>query len=238
MSQRQIPITAEIVGEIDLIAGALGKTEWGGQEVADLAELQRERTRPPGEPGELLPHRVVELTADAYPRARATVDAGAHMFPVMSLWPAEKPCGVLISNGLATMGFGLPAAIGAALLDRSRPVVAFTGDGGLLMCTAELRTSAREALPLRIVLFADGELSLIRIKQIQRGYRTDGMSIGDIDWCALAESMGVTARQCDSEPSLRTALSDTQAASGPVVIAARISARTYPDIMRALRGNP
>ncbi len=63
---------------------------------------------------------MVELVAEAYPGARATVDAGAHMFPVMSLWPAEEPSGVLISNGLATMGFGLPAAIGAALLDRSQ----------------------------------------------------------------------------------------------------------------------
>ena len=145
---------------------------------------------------------------------------------------------MLISNGLATMGFGLPAAIGAALLDRSRPVVAFTGDGGLLMCTAELRTAARDGLLLRIVLFADGELSLIRIKQIQRGYRTDGMSIGEIDWCTLAGSMGVTARRCDSEDSLRSALAETEGTVGPVLLDARISARTYPEIMKALRGTP
>lgn len=236
--QRQIPIAAELIGEVGVIAGMLRRTEWTAQEVAGLAELQRKRTRPRGEPGELLPHRVVELTADAYPGARATVDAGAHMFPIMSLWPASVPCGVLISNGLATMGFGLPAAIGAALLDRSGPVVAFTGDGGLLMCTAELRTAARERLPLRIVLFSDGELSLIRIKQMQRGYRTDGTSIGDIDWSALAESMGVTARRCDSEDSLRSALAETAGTAGPVLLDARISARTYPEIMRALRGAP
>lgn len=238
MSQRQVPVAAELPGGVGLLLNRLSRSEWTEEEVAALAELQRERTRPYGEPGELLPHRVVELTAEAYPGARAAVDAGAHMFPVMSLWPAEEPCGVLISNGLSTMGFGLPAAIGAALLDRSRPVIAFTGDGGLLMCTAELRTAAREGLPLRIVLFADGALSLIRIKQLQRGYRTDGTSIGDIDWRALAESMGVTARQCDSEGSLRTALAETKETVGPVLFAARISARTYPEIMRALRGTP
>ena len=53
---------------------------------------------------------------------------------------------MLISNGLSTMGFALPAAIGAALLDRDRPVVALTGDGGLLMCAGELLTAARERL--------------------------------------------------------------------------------------------
>jgi acetolactate synthase-1/2/3 large subunit len=238
MSQRQIPVAAELIGDVDDIAGVLRETEWTGEEVASLAECQRDCLRPRGEPGELLPHRVVELVAEAYAGARAAVDAGAHMFPVMSLWPAEEPCGVLISNGLATMGFGLPAAIGAALLDRSRPVVAFTGDGGLLMCLGELRTAAREGLPLRIILFEDGALSLIRIKQIQRGYRTDGVSIGDIDWRALGASMGMAARHCDSEDTLRAALRETAGESGPVLIAARISARTYPDMLRALRGNP
>jgi len=48
--------------------------------------------------------------------------------------PISSPNGMLVSNGLSTMGFALPAAIGAALLDRERPVVALTGDGGLLMC--------------------------------------------------------------------------------------------------------
>ena len=47
------------------------------------------------------------------------MDAGAHMFPVMSLWPVNEPNGILISNGLATMGFALPSAIGAALLDKT-----------------------------------------------------------------------------------------------------------------------
>jgi acetolactate synthase-1/2/3 large subunit len=158
------------------------------------------------------------------------------MFPVMALWPAQEPGGVLISNGLSTMGFALPAAIGAALLAPARPIVVFTGDGGLLMCLAELRTAARERLPLRVILFEDGELSLIRIKQIERGYSTDGVSIGDVDWPALGGSMGVASYRCESEEALRICLRQTKSEPGPVLIAARISARTYPEIMRALRG--
>ena len=62
------------------------------------------------------------------------------MFPATMLWPVGEPNGLLISNGLSTMGFALPAAIGAALrrIVHVR-VVALTGDGGLLMCAAELR---------------------------------------------------------------------------------------------------
>ena len=72
---------------------------------------------------------------------------------------------MLISNGLSTMGFALPAAIGAALLDRDRPVVALTGDGGLLMCVGELLTAARESLRIIVIVFSDASLSLIEIKQ-------------------------------------------------------------------------
>jgi acetolactate synthase-1/2/3 large subunit len=158
------------------------------------------------------------------------------MFPVMSLWPAREPAGVLISNGLSTMGFALPSAIGAALLDPDAPVVVFTGDGGLMMCLGELRTAARERLRLRIVLFADGDLSLIKLKQAQRGYRTGGVTIGDIDWQSVGCGFGVLSRRAATEEDLERALDETVAHPGPVLVAAHISPRTYPDLIRALRG--
>jgi acetolactate synthase-1/2/3 large subunit len=209
---------------------------WTEDEVRDLADTQRARMRPPLDPGELAPHRVVEIVAEVYGGRRVTVDAGAHMLPVMALWPAREPSGVLISNGLSTMGFALPAAIGAALLEPSRSVVAFTGDGGLMMCLGELRTAARERLPLRIVVFADGDLSLIKLKQVQRGYRTDGVAIGDIDWQSVGCGFGVLSRQVTTEEGLRHALHDTAAHPGPVLIAAQIDPRTYEPMIRALRG--
>jgi len=214
----------------------LEPSDWDPVEVAQLVAAQRAAMRVSAEDGELLPNRVVDIVAEMYAGARITVDAGAHMFPVMSLWPAREPSGVLISNGLSTMGFALPAAIGAALLDRSERVVVFTGDGGLLMCLAELRTAAREQLRLRIVVFEDGELSLIRMKQVQRGYDTEGVTIGEMDWDAVACAMGVVGRVAESEAELRACLRDSADHAGPVLIAARVAARVYPEMMRALRG--
>ena len=117
-----------------------------------------------------------------------TVDAGAHMFPATMLWPVSEPNGMLISNGLSTMGFALPAAIGAALVERERapgaihhhggPVVALTGDGGLLMCAGELLTAVRERLRVITIVFSDASLSLIDIKQRQRGFASSGVSLG------------------------------------------------------------
>ena len=122
---------------------------------------------------------------------RVTVDAGAHMFPATTLWPVNEPNGMLISNGLSTMGFALPAAIGAALLDRERPVVALTGDGGLLMCAGELLTAVREKLRIITIVFSDASLSLIEIKQQARRLEPAGVALGAIDWPALAGSFGV-----------------------------------------------
>jgi len=241
IEQRHIPITEEIVGGLphlvdDLRSGLPARSAWSRSDVAGLVDAQRNAMRPAGEPGGLLPHEVVELVAERYHGARMTVDAGAHMFPVMSLWPAHEPCGVLISNGLATMGFALPAAIGAALLDAPRPVVAFTGDGGLLMCLGELKTAARERARIRVIVLDDGALSLIRIKQEQRGYSTHGTGLGPVDWCAVATGLGVAAFRADSTAALRMVLADSADQPGPVVIAATVSPAGYPATMRALRG--
>jgi acetolactate synthase-1/2/3 large subunit len=178
----------------------------------------------------------VELVADRYRGARITVDAGAFMFPVMALWPADEPVGVLISNGLSTMGFALPAAIGAALLEPSKPVVAFTGDAGLLMCLGDLRTAARESLPVRLIVFDDGDLSLIKIKQMQRGYQPIGVSMGEIKWQSLGVGLGVLAVVASSEEALKACLAETVNHRGPVLIAARISSNVYQATIRAMRG--
>ena len=141
-----------------------------------------------------------------------TVDAGAHMFPATMLWPVSEPNGMLISNGLSTMGFALPAAIGAALLERDGapgaihdhdgPVVALTGDGGLLMCAGELLTAVRERLRVITIVFSDGSLSLIDIKQQQRRFASPASRWARSKWCGLAESLGARAHLARDEGEL------------------------------------
>jgi len=235
MRQSQIPLAAELVGDVEALLASLPlRSEWNRDEIGKLAEAQRARMRPPGDG--LLPHRVAEIAAEFYDGSRITVDAGAHMFPVMALWPTAEPNGALISNGLSTMGFALPAAIGAALLDAAKPVLAFTGDGGLLICLAELRTAAREKLPLRVIVFDDGDLTLIKVKQQQRGYAPGGVTIGEIDWPKVAAGLGVSASEAADETQLRQVLAESRNHAGPVLIAAKISPSTYETTLRALRG--
>jgi len=241
MNQQHIPISSELVGDVVALLGQISaflrrKTEWVKSEVLKLTGAQHDKLRPSVGGGKFLAHEVVDVVAEEYLGARITVDAGAHMLAVMSLWPASEPAGVLISNGLSTMGFALPAAIGAALVDRSVPTIAFTGDGGLLMCLGELRTAAREVLPLRIIVFDDGALSLIKVKHIQRGYRTDPLSIGEIDWAAVGSGLGVLTRQVGRPELLRSYLRETVDHPGPVLIAAKIAPESYQATLQAVRG--
>ena len=183
--------------------------------------------------------RVVEIAARRLaPIARVTVDAGAHMFPATMLWPVGGPNDMLISNGLSTMGFAVPAAIGAALLDRGRPVVALTGDGGLLMCAAELLTAAREKLRIIVIVFSDASLSLIEIKQQQRELRPSGVALGNIAWPALAGSLGVTAFCAPNEAQLERSVEQALECQGPSLIEARIDRSNYAATLRAVRGVP
>jgi acetolactate synthase-1/2/3 large subunit len=183
--------------------------------------------------------RVVQIAAARLAAAagRVTVDAGAHMFPATMLWPVSSPNGMLLSNGLSTMGFALPAAVGAALLDRDRPVVALTGDGGLLMCAGELLTAAREKLRIITIVFSDASLSLIEIKQQARRLTPAGVGLGAIDWEALAGGFGVRSWVATNEAELDRAAAEALTCEGPTLIEAKIDRSNYGATLRAVRGS-
>ena len=179
VSESQLPFAAQHVGDIaaaiEEIEALLPHGEWDLDDVRRRVMEQRSAIDVPG--NGMTAQRVVTVAAAALARsATVTVDAGAHMLPATMLWPVSEPNQLLISNGLSTMGFALPAAIGAALVDRGRPVVALTGDGGLLMCAAELLTAAREKLRVIVIVFNDASLSLIEIKQQRKGYDAAGVA--------------------------------------------------------------
>ncbi len=239
VDDRHVPFAAQLIADvpaaIDQITAALPASDWNPDRVRAAVVEQRRRISVPGDG--LTAQRVVEVTArQLAPHCRVTVDAGAHMFPATILWPVADPNGMLISNGLSTMGFALPAAIGAGLLDRSRPVVALTGDGGLLMCVAELLTAVRERLRVIVIVFSDASLSLIEIKQQQRRYQPAGVALGEIAWPALAGSFGAAAWCASSESELERCVERAFGCDGPALIEARIDRSNYGRTLRAVRG--
>ena len=231
VAQRQ----SDVARAIDEIDSLLPQSNWKREDVCQSVVTQRRLIQASSEG--LTAQRVVErAAAHLAAGSRVTVDAGAHMFPATMLWPVREPNGMLISNGLSTMGFALPAAIGAASIDRSRPVVALTGDGGLLMCAGELLTSAREGLRIIVIVFNDSSLSLIEIKQQARRHNPAGVGLAPIDWSGLARSFGVEAFVAADESELDQAIERAVTCQGPSLIDARIDRSTYPEVVRAIRG--
>lgn len=240
VEDKQVPFATQIVTDVPdgiaKITAMLSTTDWDGERLQEQVAEQREHVRIAT--SGLAAHRVVELSASALALhvGRVSVDAGAHMLPATMLWPAREPNQLLISNGLSTMGFALPAAIGAALVDRSRPVVALTGDGGLLMCLGELSTAARLNLRTIVIVFNDASLSLIEIKQQARRLEPNGVALGAIDWRAIAEGFGVKAWAAANESELEHALGSARECDGPSLIEAKIDRSNYGATLRAVRG--
>ena len=200
-------LLGEVVGDAAGLAGIVHEladvlsTTWehdAGQRFrrAALAELT---AAVPAASGALTPLEVVRIARAVAPASTvATVDAGAHMLLTVPFWEVDEPGTLLISNGLATMGFALPAAIAAALVEPDRHVVCFTGDGGLGMTLAELETLARLDLPVVVVVFNDSTLSLIAAKQSPQGHGgDDAVRYRITDFAAIARGCGMWADSVD-----------------------------------------
>jgi acetolactate synthase-1/2/3 large subunit len=191
-----------------------------------------------GQNGGLSPETVVRMSSQIAEgqNARITVDAGAHMFSCMAFWPVKRQADVLISNGLSTMAFSLPAAIAMSLETPDRPVIAFTGDGGLLMCAGELSTAAQHGAKLCVVVFNDSGLSLIAIKQEQRQHQRKGVDWPGVDFATVARGFGLQGRTVANADQYRDALKTFLETKGPSLIDVKVDASGYLAQSIALRG--
>ncbi|MBS7811954.1 thiamine pyrophosphate-binding protein [Roseococcus sp. XZZS9] len=188
----------------------------------------------------MAPSELVRVTQEACRKQgadpRVAVDAGAHMFPCTTFWQAERPGDLLISNGLATMGYALPAAIAAAWHDPARGAIALTGDGGLLMAIGELATATAMGLNLTVVVFNDATLSLIDIKKGDRDLPSGALDWPEIDFAQVMLGMGGASWRVNDAEGLRTALAEALATKGPRLIDVRTDPSSYPAQIKALRG--
>jgi acetolactate synthase I/II/III large subunit len=184
--------------------------------------------------GGLHPVDLVRAVVQTSGDAQVTVDAGAHMLAAMPFWPATRPRQVLISNGLATMGYALPAAIGAALARPGERVVCLVGDGGLGMTLAELETVARLALPITVVVFNDAALSLIEVKQRPGQGDAPAVRFGPVDFAAVAAAVGLDGAVADDLEMAHRALRRVR--GGPFVLDARIDPAGYRQLLAVSRG--
>ncbi|MQA75918.1 MAG: acetolactate synthase large subunit [Solirubrobacterales bacterium] len=145
-------------------------------------------------------------------------DVGLHKLWIGRLWPARAPNTVLIANGLAGMGFAVPAAIAAKLVRPNRKVVAVSGDGGFLMNAQELETAKRLGTAFVNVIWENRQYGSIVWKQEKRFGRHFGTDFENPDFVRFGESFGLPAWRCDSVADYRRRLAEALALDEPSLI--------------------
>ncbi|MGH8506427.1 MAG: biosynthetic-type acetolactate synthase large subunit [Stenotrophobium sp.] len=180
--------------------------------------------RLPGLDDPRTPYGIVRAVAErAGPDAAVTTDVGQHQMWVAQSYPFQRADRWLTSGGLGTMGFGLPAAIGAALALPDVPVVCFSGDGSLLMNVQELATLAELDLNVKLVLLDNAALGMVHQQQ-RLSYRQ--RHVGSefhraTDFCAVARAFGIHAIDLGAASGAADAQTRVQQAfsiTGPVLI--------------------
>ncbi len=150
----------------------------------------------PGVDDPTRPYGIIQHAAAMLPEdAIITTDVGQHQMWVAQAYPFTRPRQWLTSGGLGAMGFGLPAAIGAALAAPARKVVCFSGDGSLLMNLQELATAAEEQVNIKVILLNNSHLGLVRQQQqLFYGRRFCASRFeAQTDFVAIARGFGVQA---------------------------------------------
>lgn len=223
-----------------LSSGGFEQSEWSVSALDALREsAQKQLTYAPVQYG-VAPDRVAQLAAlccrEAGIKPMFSIDAGAHMFSVAGFFPAERPGDVLISNGLATMAFALPAAISAAVQERNTSVLCFTGDGGLMMCLGELCTAVEQQAKVIVIVFNDSALSLIDIKQQSRSMKPEGVRWRHHDFAATMEALGGVGIRVSNEQEFVEGMQLALVCEGPSLLDVSIDPSGYPEQLKAMRG--
>lgn len=156
--------------------------------------------------------------------AVVATDVGQHQMWVAQAYPLRRPRQWLTSGGLGTMGFGVPAAIGAALAEPQRTVVCFTGDGSILMNIQELVTAAEENVNVKIILMNNGSLGLVHQQQtLFYGERLFASKFkATPDFIKVAQGFGIAAVDLDLAANPCAALMEAINRPGPCLIHASI----------------
>lgn len=221
---------AEVLTQLIPQVKAQPRSEW----LQLVADLQREfPCNIPQEKDPLSHYGLINAVAACVDdEAIITTDVGQHQMWTAQAYPLNRPRQWLTSGGLGTMGFGLPAAVGAALVNPQRKVICFSGDGSLMMNIQEMATAAENQLDVKIILMNNEALGLVH--QQQSMFYKQGVFAatypGMINFMQIAAGFGLQTCDLNNEADPQAALQAIIDRPGPALIHVRIDAeeKVYP----------
>lgn len=225
----EIELVGDIAALLDGLSSAYaGEARWSEKEIADHRAKLAELYYAGRVPDALNPTDVIDILREALPRAtRTSTDVGSHKLLVGQGWRTFEPKGVLMTNGLSSMGYSLPGAMTSRLIDPGRETLCITGDGGFAMVQGELRLAASLGLGMTVVVLCDNSLNRIELKQMARQYPSAGTRIEPTDTAMVAEAMDCVGVNVSDAAGLEKALAGDRPADRPLVIGVEIDPAQY-----------
>ncbi|BAS27110.1 biosynthetic-type acetolactate synthase large subunit [Limnochorda pilosa] len=225
-----------IVGDAREVLQALLPLVAPKHEAAWLAQVagwkQRYRLRYRPRPDEILPQELVDRlarTAQAHEEATGrevvvTADVGQHQMWAAQFFPFRRPRSYINSGGLGTMGYGLPAAVGAQVARPDATVVCLTGDGSIQMNVQEMAVVRSLGLPIKVVIMNNVYLGMVRQWQelFYDGRYSHSALFDNPDFVLLAQAYGVPAARVERPQELEAALERAFAEPGPYLLDVRV----------------
>jgi acetolactate synthase-1/2/3 large subunit len=177
---------------------------------------QREELFTGGLSPEVILSALAEVTGG---RCTVVSDVGQHQMWVAQRYPFQRPNTHITSGGLGAMGFAVPAAMGVRMARPDEPVWAISGDGGFQMNMAEIATMVQEGLEVKLAVFNNGYLGMVRQwQQFFHGGRYSNTPILSPDYVKLAEAYGIPGFRVKQASEVTDALRKANAAPGPALV--------------------
>ena len=176
------------------------------------------------------PQKVIETVADITEGdAYVVTDVGQHQMWVAQFYPFKFPNQLITSGGLGTMGYGIPAGIGAKFGEKDRSVVVFVGDGGFQMTNQELAILNIYNLDIKFVLMNNHSLGMVRQWQERFFNERRSQSVLDVqpDFMKMAEAYGIQGVKITDSASLDQQLREAFATKGPMLIEVVVDNREH-----------
>lgn len=236
---KNVRVTVPIVGDAKRILHALTEeveqathTDW----LKEIDELRdRHPMRPERDPGKLLPQHVIRELSDAMGgQAVVVTGVGQHQMFAAQHFRFTEPRSWITSGGLGTMGFEVPAAMGAAFARPDKTIWSIAGDGGFQMTMSELATIAEHRLPVKFAILDNNSLGLVRQLQdlFYDGVQTASLYSGNPDFTKIAEAYGIWTTCVTDQAQVRDAIDGAMVTDGPAIIVFKVDPEenVYPHV--------